>query len=154
MTVVHLYAGTNDLGTRVLDEVEVDVLGDNRFRIARSPGLVLGLARGDVIRIEADFRFEIIRRGGNVAVQVHAPPELESGVRGELAERLAAIGGSLDEYLEHRIAVFSVPLSDGFERIEAIAGEFVRIHPECDWYYGNVYDTDNVTPLRWWEPLA
>lgn len=54
------------------------------------------------------------------------------------------------------LTVFSIPVSAGFAQVEAIFGRLRREHPEAAWYFGNVYDTDGVTPLGWWipEPLT
>jgi hypothetical protein len=38
-----------------------------------------------------------------------------------------------------------------FSAIEAVFNRFLEEHPESEWYYGNVYADDGVTPLGWWE---
>jgi uncharacterized protein DUF4265 len=130
--------------------VEVEPLGNGEYRILFSPGLVEGIAAGDVIRL-TDPRlglFEVLRRGGNVAVKLGAPEPLEPFLSAICAD-LATLNGRLDGATE-TAAVWTIPATAGFPRIEqAMAAAVARI-PGAGWWYGNVYD-DSGKPLRWWE---
>lgn len=47
--------------------------------------------------------------------------------------------------------MFTVPVRAGFERIERVMADAVASHPDCEWYFGNVYAEDGVTQLGWWD---
>ena len=130
--------------------VEVEPLGNDEYRILFSPGLVEGIAAGDVIRV-TDPRvglFEVLSRGGNVAVKFGAPEPLEPFLPAIHAD-LEALGGRLDGATD-TAAVWTIPAAAGFARIEkAMAAAVARI-PGAGWWYGNVYDGDGK-PLHWWE---
>lgn len=93
MAVIHLKAARNEGGGTILDEVEAEPIDADVFRVSKSPGLVLGVAAGDVIQLDPDFEFHVVSHGGNVAVQIHAPSSMESEIRGPLAASFAQIGG-------------------------------------------------------------
>jgi hypothetical protein len=43
------------------------------------------------------------------------------------------------------------PVTAGFPAIETVMAKAKAIDPDCEWFYGNVYDLkDAVTPLNWW----
>jgi hypothetical protein len=70
---------------------------------------------------------------------------------GDLAELRAvaeAVGGVLDAHTTHT-AGFTVPLASGFGVVEAAFTSFVESHPDTEWAFANVYDTDGE-PLNWW----
>ena len=137
--------------TGATQPVEVEPLGNGEYRILFSPGLVEGIAAGDVIRV-TDPRlglFVVLMRGGNVAVKLGAPAPLEPFLAGICAD-LETLSGRLDGATDTG-AVWTIPVSAGFPRIEqAMAAAVARI-PGAGWWYGNVYD-DRGEPLRWWEP--
>jgi hypothetical protein len=55
-------------------------------------------------------------------------------------------GGSLDGRAR-RLPVFTVPVEAGFDRVERVFTDLAERHPDVDWYDGNVYADDGVTPL-------
>ncbi|UZN02625.1 hypothetical protein [Cellulomonas sp. S1-8] len=83
---------------------------------------------------------------GNLAIHVFAPADQGD----DLFRRMSALGGRRDGQTPS-LTVYTVPVAAGFSAIEAILADFTRSHPSAEWYYGNVYDNDGVTPLRWWE---
>ena len=111
-----------------------------------TPGLVLGVAADDVVQVGDDGRFEVLQRGGNVAVQV-TTQQAQAEVQ-KLVADVEGIGGWLDGYHAGRLAVFTFPMRTGFEAIESVIDAYARRHGE-EWYYGNVYD-DHDEPLNWW----
>ena len=130
--------------------VEVEHLGAHEYRILSSPGLVEGIAAGDTIRVtDASLgHFEVLSRGGNIAIKFASPSPL-SHILPAVSAELEAIGGRLDGSVE-TAAVWTVPASAGFTRIEAIMNAAVNRMAGSGWWYGNVYD-DAGEPLRWWE---
>ena len=63
-------AGHKTSGEPVFEQVLVDLLDDGTYRIIATPGLVLGIAADDVVRVTPDASYEIVERGRNLAVQV------------------------------------------------------------------------------------
>ncbi|MCC2320797.1 DUF4265 domain-containing protein [Cellulomonas xiejunii] len=146
LTTLRVFAAENTSGGRVDEDVLVEDLGGGRWRLVASPGLVLGVAAGDVIELDAERRVRPVSRGGNVAIHVFAPPEHAD----ELTASMNALGGVLDGR-SPGLTVFTVPASAGFPAIEHVLRRLVEAHPSAEWFYGNVYADDGVTPLRWWE---
>jgi hypothetical protein len=138
-------------GRAVREPVQVEVLGGGLYRLRYSPGFVRGIAAGDEFRLVdgEEGAFEVVRRAGNVAVQVYCA-EPVAACRAELAALAAAAGGVLDGGIERGL-VFTFPVSVGFGAIERVFDSWVRSHVGWEWQYGNVYDpVDRVTPLNWW----
>jgi len=133
-----------------VEPVHVEVLEGGRYRLLYSPGLVEGVAAGDEIELlDEAGTFRIIRRGGNLAVQVFSQEPVQP-LRDELADQVRErLSGSLDGDID-RGMVFTIPLSTGFAAIEAFFDGFVRTHAGTEWSYGNVYDPDTGRPLGWW----
>ena len=153
--VVHLLAGRRTHGDPVLEAVPAVPAGEpSTFRLTATPGLVIGAAAEDIVRVEEDGSFNVVRRGGNLAVQVYAR-ELAHQVYAPLEAEVRRLGGYLDGGSDHRdgasVRVFTVPVAAGFPAVEAAFNSFVKHHPDAEWYFGNVYDPDDgTTPLNWW----
>src|SRR5262249_27089286 len=126
-------------GEPLREPVHVEPLGNQRYRLLYSPGFVQGIAAGDEFTLlNNDGAFEVVRRSGNLAVQVFSPETVEP-IKADLSQRVAALGGTLDGGIERGL-VFTIPLRAGFPAIEAVFNQFVAEHPGLEWYYGNVYD--------------
>ena len=146
---VELYAGNRSDGSPVQEQVLVEPLSANQYKVLCSPGLVQGIAADDVIDVVAGDRFEVVRRGGNLCIQVYAPKDLHD-IEVELTRGLSPLGGRLDGKAPKQV-VFTVPAAAGFAAIERVLQACVEKFVATEWYYGNVYDTrDGVTPLNWW----
>jgi hypothetical protein len=144
---VEMVAGINSSGEPVFEEVLVDRLDSGTYRVVATPGLVLGIAADDVVRITPDARYQIVERGGNLAVQVYGDHDLVDEVTKDVWE----LGGSLDGRADN-LTVYTIPVSAGFLQVERVFKDLVARHPDVEWYFGNVYDTeDGVTPLNWWQ---
>jgi hypothetical protein len=125
-------------------------LEDGTFEILASPGLVQGVAAGDVIRLSDRHAgaFDVIRHGGNVCVQI-----LRSAGIAPVVEWLVPRMGPLSARLDGKIsrgAVYTIPVTVGFQAIEELMAEAVKMFEDLEWYYGNVYGPDGITPLNWW----
>ncbi|MDP3157922.1 MAG: DUF4265 domain-containing protein [Archangium sp.] len=146
--VVLLFAGSRKNGSPVQEEVVLERLGGDRFRVVQSPGLVLGIAAGDVITVDGD-RPTVVVRGGNLCVQIFSIADI-ARIEPVATERLRGLGGYLDGSAEKEL-VFTLPLTAGWQNIERVLNEVVAQFPGAEWLYGNVYDAvDGVTPLNWW----
>lgn len=120
------------------------------YVLEASPALILNLAAGDTIRLQERGRFSLVKRGGNVCVQVFRESNLRT-VEAFLTPRMRAIGGRKDVE-EAKVIVYTVPVAVGFSRIEAAMASTLESFTDIEWIYGNVYDpVDGVTPLGWWK---
>jgi hypothetical protein len=145
-----LLAGQRPDGQLIYEELPVRPLAEaDAFELLRSPAFCKGIAKGDYLRRLPAGRFEIIKQGGNLAIRIIAKQGIE-----RLAELVAssvkAINGSLDEQTE-RMLMVSIPVSAGFDVIEAMMSDLLASVDDSTWFYGNVYDAmDGETPLNWW----
>jgi hypothetical protein len=130
--------------------VEVESLGGGQYRIVRTPGLVQGIAAGDVIGLTDPELgvFDVLSRGRNVAVKVVSSRPLGSTVI-RVNAFLSNVGGRLDGAIE-KAAVWTVPAPVWFHRIELAMEGALAGTSEIEWWYTNVYD-DAGEALRWWE---
>ncbi|SDM30840.1 protein of unknown function [Allokutzneria albata] len=146
---VRLFAGTATSGEPVYEVVPAVRAGQTVYEILGSPGLATGCAAGDRVRVDADGRFEIITRGGNVCLVVYPPTPPDDDAVAVLREAFGRLAGQVEAPVDKRFIVVTVPVSAGFPAIEAVVVEWTsRIGAE--WYYGNVYDEDD-RPIGWWE---
>ena len=121
------------------ETLEMEEVSPGLWRLLHSPAFVLGIARGDVVRLDAQVPagFEVHERSGFIAVTVSLPKgvnastsSLESSVRG--------LGG-IPEGGPENVAVFSVPASVGFPAIEEVFTEFSSVQGGVEWAFSNVY---------------
>jgi hypothetical protein len=145
-----LLAGQRPDGQLIYEELPVNPLAEtDAFELLRSPAFCKGVAKGDHLRRLPGGRFEVIKHGGNLAIRIIAKQGIE-----RLAELVAssvkAINGSLDEQTE-RMLMVSIPVSAGFDVVEAMMSDLLASVDDSTWFYGNVYDAmDGETPLNWW----
>ncbi len=138
------------------EAVPVDALDSARYRLRASPGLLLGMAAGDVFCLAAnETGFEVLERAGNLCIQIFTRES--PGPIAELAAQLfAPLGGYLDgghtSASGASVVVMPVPLpADGFGSVEAAVEQLLEQYPAAEWYFANVYDPhDGETPLNWW----
>jgi hypothetical protein len=148
---VELLAGIRSDGTPAFEIVPAEPLGDDRWRLLASTAILEGVAAGDVIRRDAGGGYDIVERGGNIAVQVWYPDhELHGVVDLELTPRVEALGGWFDARGPHATG-YTFPLSTGFEAIERLLESWTGRTDGALWAYANVYAEDGETPLGWWE---
>ena len=146
---VNVAAGNRSDGSVAFEQVVVDSLGSDRYRLKQSPGLVLGLAAGDVFELTSDGKPNVLKRGGNVCIQIFHP-EGHSQFEPTVTKKFDQLGGRLDGRASREI-VYTIPVTAGFVVIERVLKELVADFPNVEWFYGNVYDPDDgVTPLNWW----
>ncbi len=122
------------------------------YRLTVSPGFAQGVARGDVVKVEDDGRFEVIRRSGLLCIRIFGAPGVIQELRASLPPALSQLGGRIDGGLRDRMLICDVPVDAGFRAVEKLMSEWVEARSGTEWYYGNVYDPiDGETPLKWWE---
>lgn len=143
-TTVVALAGHKTNGEPVREVLLVEPDGD-AYRLVATPALVLGVAAADLIQIDEGGNVTVLSRGGNVAVQLFGEHEWGD----ELASELAPYGARIDARAP-RLTVLTVPVRVGFPAVESALAEWSGRHPAAEWYYGNVYAADGMTPLNWW----
>ena len=150
MSEVHVHLAIRGADAGAKETVHADAIGGSRYRLLSSPGFVLGVAAGDEIELLGDDgEFRVVRRAGNVAVQLFSR-EPVAGFRDALAAAVREeLGGVLDGGIERGL-VFTIPAAAGFAAIEALFEHEVHARPGTEWMYGNVYDPDTGEPLGWW----
>lgn len=115
----------------------------------------MGAAAGDLLEVGDDHSFEVVERGGNIAVHVGAPAGAQAQLD-RLKGDLERLGGWCDgtgwtRDRDSSLTVFTVPHRAGFTSIEAACNRYQQAAPGGEWYYVNVYDpADDTTPLNWW----
>ena len=69
---IELFAGTKSKGKPVQEEVLVQPLEAEQYKVLQSPGFVLGITAGDVIKFipSSSGKFELLSRGGNICIQI------------------------------------------------------------------------------------
>jgi hypothetical protein len=146
---LNVAAGRRSDGSVAFEQVVVDSLGSGRYRLKQSPGLVLGLAAGDIFELTSDGKPNVLKRGGNICVQIFHSKK-QSQFEPSLTRQLEQLGGRLDGRASREV-VYTIPVSVGFVAVEEVLRELVSNFPRVEWFYGNVYDPDDgVTPLNWW----
>lgn len=137
-------AGEKTSGEPVYEELLVEKNRDG-FLLLATPGLVLGVAAGDTFTLDESGRASVLRRGRNLAVQLYGAHSSAD----ELAAKLAPYGARIDARAR-RLTVLTVPVAIGFPILEGFLNDWSHDVPDGQWFYGNVYDVDGVTPLNWW----
>ena len=132
----------------VVEEVLVEKLDNERYRIASSPGMIQGLAADDVIALnsQSPAGFELLERGNNVCVHVFCDAALRNAIQADLTQTLGRIGGRLDGTMGETGLCFTIPVLAGFTAIEGALRRVVG----NEWSYSNVYDLETNAPLNWW----
>jgi hypothetical protein len=153
-TQISLPIRRSDGGPPAVESLPVEDLRNGRFRLLHSPGMVEGLAAGDVFELvtESPLGFRVISRGGNLVVWVFFQKRGENRGRGvdDLIHQVSQMGGVVDGYGITSL-ILTIPVSAGFARIGQLMDMFVGKVAGSTWMYGNVYEpADGVTPLNWW----
>lgn len=146
---VGLWAGRRSDASPVIETIPAVDLGGGRYQVSGSPAIATGCAADDVVFVDSDGRFVVESRGGNVAVPVYFGALVSAESLGDLRSRFQKLGGRTEWPADRRFAVITVPVTAGFPAIEKTIGGWCELTPQAEWYYGNVYDDDDV-PLRCW----
>jgi hypothetical protein len=153
---VRLLAGKGPSGRPVFEAVPASQTAPDTWTLTASPGMAMGAAAGDVIRVRPDGAFDVLTRAGNIAVHA-AGPTAAAEQFDRLVQSVEALGGRLDgrgytKDSTSSMAVFTIPYRAGFTAVEAAFNEYVSNVQGGEWYYVNVYDpADDTTLLNWWE---
>ncbi|MEP6753937.1 MAG: DUF4265 domain-containing protein [Chthonomonadales bacterium] len=132
----------------MVEEVLVEALIVGQFRVASSPGMILGLAADDIIEADSDSPdgYRLIKRGQNVAVHVFCEVDQRDEIEAALNQTIGQIGGELDGKMGETGLCYTIPVQAGFTKIEYALSRVVR----DDWTYSNVHDLETGELLNWW----
>lgn len=145
---VALLAGMNSSGAPVHEVVPGRRGTDGTWELLGTPALATGCAAGDVIRVEEAGDFEVVRRGGNIAVVAYAQEGTDLCVQaGLLMSDLEGLG-HVEVPADGRWLVATVPVTVGFAKLEQVLATWKQ-QSGIEWFFGNVYDEDDA-PLNWW----
>lgn len=143
-------------GQLTLEEtLPAELLGERRFRVLASPGVVEGLAAGDEIELdpEAPCGFRMLRRSGQLCIWFYLPKPMPAGADARVIRAADRLGGYLDGG-RAQLRVLTVPVKTGFDAIASELDAATRNLPGSTWAYGNVYERgDPERPLNWWVEL-
>ncbi|GIW97985.1 MAG: hypothetical protein KatS3mg111_1318 [Pirellulaceae bacterium] len=135
--------------------VEVEQVAANRYRLLYSPGVVEGVAKGDVIELDdTDPKgFSVVQRSGMLCVWFYFDqPGSNRGRLGNIVRQAVEKLGGICDGGGNTHLIFSIPVSLGFPAIESLLTDLTRRYPGTTWLFGNVYDPWNDdAPLGWWE---
>jgi len=151
---IDLFAGERADGTPVMETLALLPLPDNVYQLAKSPGFMRGVAKGDWIKVDPDTKTHtVVRRSGNLCVRVIARDNLESVAAG-LVAAMEKLGATLD-FQNERMLIFSIHVSCGFQAIEQLLNQHVTAESQNVWFYGNVYTQENGewVPMNWWQEM-
>jgi hypothetical protein len=154
----HVNVAVEGASSKGVESVPAQYIGDKKWRLLRSPLYAMQLAAGDTIMPRANEAgaFEVISRGGNVAVHFYLPEselddsEATKAAADDLAPRVAKLQGRLDGRTLG-LMVFTIPIAATFSAIEDLFAAAVSERPGAQWQFANVYHPATGEPLRWWE---
>ena len=151
VVLIDVFAGNNQDGP-VFEEIPAIQLKNHHYKLLKSPGLALNLAKNDVVSLpNTPTPAKVIERGGNFCIQIYSAP---SAIDLDALDRLIReqLNGSLDGANQGNLA-FSAPASNGLEKINAFFDNLKKIYG-VDWYYSNIYknfeDPSDEELLNWW----
>lgn len=148
-SLVDVAASLLPSGKIVYETLWVEALETGRYRLVKTPLVAQGLAVDDELEVNpADKSFRVIKRGGNLTVQLFVRPALGKDVFDQLLPAVERLGGNLDAHTDS-IAGFCLPVSAGFPAIERVFLDFVDGRTDAAWMFANVYGEDG-RPLNWW----
>ncbi|MFJ8613928.1 DUF4265 domain-containing protein [Streptomyces sp. NPDC093675] len=135
-THIRLLAGQAASGRPVHEVLPARVVESGLFELAGSPGMVLGCAAGDVLRVADDGRFEIVEHGENLCVQAAGPGQLSPESFAELREAVSRLGGMTEAPPNVRFIVVTVSRTVGIPAIERVMDAWAAGVDEAEWWFG------------------
>jgi hypothetical protein len=155
VTEIDLPICHNESDRPATEIIEAIRLCPHQFKILYSPGMVEGVAKGDVIELsDTDPKgFTVVSRAGNLCVWFYFREQgCNQGPDGDRVRAAIEKFGGVCDGGGNTNLVFSVPASFGFPAVEALFNDLMAQYPGSSWLFGNVYDPWNdFKPLGWWE---
>lgn len=150
---IKIYVARTDTGKNRYEEVQVQEIDKNIYKLLSAPILALNLARNDIFEIvEENEPVKVLRRGGNFNIQIYdAKFTLEDFL--DFKEELKNyLDGSIDSALGNNLAI-SISSEQGIHKINNFFTNFEKISGN-GWAFSNIYKNynnfDDDTLLNWW----
>lgn len=156
-STLNIYAGKTSSGNTRVEEVLVEYIDENIYKLQSAPGLALNLAKGDVFEFfNSDEPVKVIYRGGNFNIHIYeANLTLEDYEDYEdfKSELLDYLEGTIDGLSGNNMAI-TVPSIQGIQKINSFFINFSQISGN-NWSFTNIYrnyeDFEDETLLDWWD---
>jgi len=135
---IRLLAGHAATGRPVFEVLPARQRDGGLVELIGSPGLVLGCAAGDVLRVDTDGEFEVLEQGKNLCIQAarlgdHVTPESFAALQAAFAE----VGGIAEAPQDLRFVVVTVARSVGLPTIAGIMNAWSADIDRIEWWVGN-----------------
>ncbi|MCX5090250.1 DUF4265 domain-containing protein [Streptomyces sp. NBC_00365] len=148
---VALRVGFAGSGRPVFETLPARAVGPDSYELMGSPGMVEGCAAGDLLKIDADGRFQIERRGPNLCVQAFGGTPFTAESLESLISAFAPLGGLVEAPADRRFIVVTVAAAAGFPAVEAVMETWAAgVDTPLEWGFSNVFGPDGE-PLNWWQ---
>lgn len=136
-THIRLLAGHASSGQPAFEVLPALSLSPGLFELAGSPGLVLGCAAGDVLRVGDDGRFEVVEQGDNLCIQAarlgHFTPEEFA----ELEKAVDSLGGIAEAPADLRFIVVTIGRVVDLPAIEQAMDTWAAGADGVEWWFGS-----------------
>ncbi|MCX5215327.1 DUF4265 domain-containing protein [Kitasatospora sp. NBC_00240] len=136
-THIRLLAGHAGAGRPVFEVLPARPVQSDLFRLAGSPGMVLGCAAGDVLRVADDGQFEVVEQGDNWCIQAAGLGRLSPGSFVALREAAAVLPGMAEAPADLRFIVVTVSRTVGLPAIERVMDTWAAGIDGVEWWLGN-----------------
>ncbi|MFE2916813.1 DUF4265 domain-containing protein [Kitasatospora indigofera] len=136
-THIRLLAGHAGSGRPVFEVLPARLVQSDLFELAGSPGMVLGCAAGDVLRVADDGQFEVVEQGENWCIQAAGLGPLSPESFAALEEAVADLPGMAEAPSHLRFIVVTVGRTVGLPAIERVMDTWAAGIAGVEWWFGN-----------------
>ncbi|ENX37584.1 DUF4265 domain-containing protein [Acinetobacter courvalinii] len=154
LNVLNIYAGKTSSGNTKAEEVLVEDIDVNIYKLLSAPGLALNLAKGDIFKFfNSGEPVKVIHRGGNFNIHIYEANLTLEDYEDFKNELLDYLEGTIDGLSGNNMAI-TVPSTQGIQRVNSFFINFSEISGNS-WAFTNIYknyeDFDDETLLGWWD---
>jgi hypothetical protein len=135
---IRLLAGHGANGQPVFEVLPALKRDTDLFVLTGSPGLVLGCAAGDLLRVSEGGAFEVADQGANVCVQVFREGGFTPEQLADLKEAAGLLGGLAEAPPNLAFIVLTIARSAGLAAIEQTLNGWAADVDGAEWWFGNV----------------
>jgi hypothetical protein len=133
---IRLLAGHATDGHPVFEVLPALSRDSGLVELVGSPGLVLGCAAGDILRVGDDGQFEVVQQGTTVCVQAARRGCFAPESFAQLEAAVAALGGLAEAPPDLRFIVVTLDCSIGLPAIEDVMNTWAASTDGGQWWFG------------------
>jgi hypothetical protein len=133
---IRLLAGHASGGHPVFEVLPALSRDSGLAELVGSPGLVLGCAAGDVLRVWEDGQFEVVQQGTNLCVQAVRRGCFTPESFAQLKDAVAALDGLVEAPPDLRFIVVTLNCSIGLPAIEDVMNTWAARTDGGQWWFG------------------